>query len=72
MTSAADYEWTNPGGPTSMARLGFEVEESEDDDYEIGPVHEASYALMEHLTGIRLTPAHLAGPFQTGLIDLPH
>ncbi|ADB33749.1 hypothetical protein Kfla_4732 [Kribbella flavida DSM 17836] len=58
---------TERGGPVDFAGLcqlppdgpivvGFEVEDGEDDDYEIGPVQEASYALMEHLTGVRLTP----------------
>lgn len=54
-----------------MERLGFEVEEDADDDYEIGPVSEATYALMEHLTGIRLTPQLLADGYLTGLVELP-
>jgi hypothetical protein len=52
-----------------LERLGLEVEDSGDDDT-IGPVHEAAYALMEHLTGVRLTPEHFAGPFVRGLVRL--
>ncbi|MFB6724566.1 DUF6461 domain-containing protein [Kribbella sp. NPDC056345] len=53
-----------------MERLGLEVVDS-GDDYDIGPVHEAAYALMEHLTEVRLTPEHFAGTFVTGLVKLP-
>ncbi|GAA1695522.1 hypothetical protein GCM10009745_46650 [Kribbella yunnanensis] len=53
-----------------MERLGPDVDDTGGDD-NIGPVQEAAYALMEHLTGVRLTAEHFAGSFVTGLVKLP-